>query len=99
MRVLWPSGQTTVLNGVALDARHAVAAPAAADVDADGAVAGADVMAVLSAWGAIDRSQRTARAADIDGDGMVGPRDVVAVLSACPVGLSCRPVLSAWSAG
>ncbi len=86
VRVLWPSGQTTVLNGVALDARHAVAAPAAADVDADGAVAGADVMAVLSAWGAIDRSQRAARAADIDGDGMVGPRDVVAVLSAWSAG-------------
>ena len=86
VRVLWPSGQTTVLNGVALDARHALAAPAAADVDADGVVAGADVMAVLSAWGAIDRSQRAARAADIDGDGMVGPRDVVAVLSAWSAG-------------
>jgi len=82
VRVLWPSGQTTVLDGVALDARHAVVAPGRADIDADGVVGGADVMAVLSAWGATDRAQRATRAADLDGDGQIGPRDVVSVLSA-----------------
>jgi hypothetical protein len=82
VRVHWASGQTTVVEGLGLDARHAIHAPHAADVDGDGAVGSGDVAAVLAAWGGQDRTQRQTRAADLDGDGLVGARDLAAVLDA-----------------
>ncbi len=50
----------------------------AADVDADGAVATTDLLAVLAAWG---RSGAGAGAADVDFDGEVGVLDFLAVLA------------------
>ena len=82
VRVHWPSGQTTVRSGIALDARIAVPAPVGADVDADGSVGPPDLAAVLSQWGRTDRSDRPMRAADVVGDGAVDARDIAAVLSA-----------------
>lgn len=81
VRVLWPSGQTTVLEGVGLDARHAILAPSRGDVDADGVVGSGDLAAVLGAWGEMDRSQRAMRAADVVVDGVIDARDVSGVLS------------------
>jgi hypothetical protein len=81
VRVLWPSGQTTVRDGVALDSRVAIAAPARADVDGDGTVGAGDLSAIMAAWGGMDRAQRSVRAADIDGDGVIDARDVLEVLS------------------
>jgi hypothetical protein len=81
LTIAWPSGQTTVHPDIALDARHAVAAPACADVDGDGTVSASDVSAVLAAWGATDRAQRAMRAADVQADGVVDARDVTAVLA------------------
>ncbi len=43
VRVLWPSGQATVLHGVALDARHAIAMPSRADLDGNGVVDAVDL--------------------------------------------------------
>ncbi len=81
VRVLWPSGQTTVRDGVALDSRVAIAAPTRADVDGDGTVGAGDLSAIMAAWGGMDRAQRSVRAADIDGDGVIDARDVLEVLS------------------
>ena len=81
VRVLWPSGQTSVVAGLALDARHVLQAPARADVNADGVVGAADLAAVLAAWGATDRAQRSMRAADVVLDGVVDARDIAAVLT------------------
>lgn len=82
VRVLWPSGQTSVRTGVALDSRVAIDAPPRADIDADGVIGPADVAAVVACWGSVDRAQRAVRAADANGDGAVNARDLTAVLSA-----------------
>ncbi len=82
VRVLWPSGQTSELTGVALDSRVRIAAPARCDLNADGAANAVDLAQLMSEWGATDRSSRAMRRADVDGDGFVGPRDVAALLAA-----------------
>jgi enediyne biosynthesis protein E4 len=81
VRVDWPSGQTTVLTGVAANQRISVAAPARSDIDADGGVGTTDLAALLSAWELSDRTQRAMRAADLNGDGQVGATDLAALLS------------------
>ena len=48
----------------------------AGDLDGDGLVAVADLMALLSAWGPCDEC-----AADLDGDGVVGVQDLLVVMA------------------
>ncbi len=82
VRVLWPSGQTTVIPAMELDVRHEVARPLRADLDGDGLVGGADLVHLFAVWGAKDRSDRAMRAADLQLDGIVNHRDLAALLSA-----------------
>jgi hypothetical protein len=81
VKIDWPSGQTTLLPGVAANQRLEVAAPARSDINADGSVGLDDLAALLSAWQLADRTQRSMRAADLDNDGQVGAADLVVVLS------------------
>ncbi|MFM7052495.1 MAG: CRTAC1 family protein [Planctomycetota bacterium] len=81
LRVLWPSGQTTRLTQVPAGSRLALAAPDAADLDADGAVGLTDLGLVLEAWGGSNSADRTMRRADVDGSGRVGAGDLAAVLA------------------
>jgi hypothetical protein len=82
VRVLWPSGQTTVRTDVALRTRFTISAPAAADLDADGDVGAPGLGLLLAEWGLTDRASRDMRRADIDGDGIVGAGDLSQVLLA-----------------
>lgn len=82
LRILWPSGQTTAMGPVSAGQRLRIEAPAAADVDADGAVGAGDLALLLGAWGATDRADRAMRAADLDLDGAVGAGDLSILLGA-----------------
>lgn len=78
--VRWPNGQDAEWTAVPVRQRLVLEAPARCDLDGDGSVGMADLMLVVERWGAIDRSDRTARIADLDADGTVGPRDLAELL-------------------
>ena len=82
VRIDWPSGQTTVLTSVPLRTRATIAAPAAADLDADGQVGASDLGLLLAEWGATNRALRAMRRADLDHDGVVGASDLSRLLLA-----------------
>ena len=81
VRIKWPSGQTTVIDGVQTNQRLAVTAPARSDLDADGAMGKGDLAALMGAWGGTDLADRAVRAAYLDRDGVVGARDLAIMLS------------------
>lgn len=81
VKIEWPSGQTTLLSGVAANQRLEIAAPARSDINADGTVGATDLAAMLSAWELTDRTQRAMRAADLNNDGQVGAADLAMLLS------------------
>ncbi|MEY3022619.1 MAG: hypothetical protein RIS86_1817 [Planctomycetota bacterium] len=80
--VEWASGQTTVLGPVDAGERIVVAAPRAADLDADGRVGARDLALLLAEWGRTDAERRATRRAELDGDGVVGLGDLQALLEA-----------------
>ncbi len=78
--VEWASGQTTLVGPVAANARITVAAPLAADLDADGRVDARDLALLLAEWGRDDLDRRETRRAELDLDGIVGLGDLGLVL-------------------
>ncbi len=82
VRVHWPSGQTSELVRVALNSRLTIKAPTAADLDADGVVASADVQQLLAVWNDHDRTNRAMRRADLNHDGVVSAPDLTELLAA-----------------
>ncbi|MCA9290488.1 MAG: VCBS repeat-containing protein [Phycisphaerales bacterium] len=79
VRVTWTRGQVTEWTNVAADQAYVVVAPILPDITADGVVNGADLSALLAAWGpVVDGGQLKA---DLDDNGAVDHRDLARVLA------------------
>jgi hypothetical protein len=72
-------GQYNVAYGANAVTITVVVPPRPADVNEDGVVGVADLLAVISAWGMCPKNSLCP--ADIDGDGVVGVADLLAVIS------------------
>jgi hypothetical protein len=78
VRVQWPRGNDTVLDGIELNRQLHVVAPVASDLDADGSVGPSDLSLLLAGWGEVSPLNRFL---DINDDGEAGPADLAVMLS------------------
>jgi hypothetical protein len=79
LRVIWPRGQVTTLQGVAVDQRLVIPGPVPGDLDADGVIDVSDLLELLALWGPVTDAHDLR--ADPSGDGVVGVDDLLIVLA------------------
>jgi enediyne biosynthesis protein E4 len=78
LRIEWPRGYVTTLNGVAINQHVVIASPVLGDLDADGNVGSSDLAVLLGSWGTVPTA--FGLRADQDGDGVVGSADLALLL-------------------
>ena len=80
LQVFWSRGQVTTLSNVAVNQFLTIAAPIPSDINADGVVNVADLLAVINTWGPCP-APPAACVADTNGDGIVNAADLLRVIN------------------